>query len=1336
MIDQVIDNRYRVQELLGQGGVGEVFRALDTQTQLEVAVKLLKEDLLADESMRLSFQYEYHRLARLSHPNILSAHEFGVWHNRPFFTMELVSGTDLDTWPDLQAHLLPLLVQVTDALTYLHGRNFVHRDIKPPNFRVASGGTPQVRMMDFGLLVPTGTHLRHRLAGTPQYMSPEAIAGQRVDHRADLYSLGVMMYHLASGRFPRAVRREGTQILVDWSQAVPPLSGNFPPDFNRMVLELLNPHPAGRPARTNDVLQRLQQICGLSATPLELTNTPPLRALDLIGRDHECQKIADLITDPRERGARLVAITGERGIGKTRLLEQAVLHAKSLARRVICVNLSPSGAYPLSLLRELIEPLADDPSLPSSLRDVLDGGAGNTRVAPGEAISPDQHRQLEGICRAICDWTPSPATWSQIVFCVDDVHHADEASLTLLGLLCDPRTNWDGQMIIALDGAHAGHNQTGLDRLTQRAIPIAMREFSVEMVTEMLRAIFGEIPIPPPFSLWLTTQTRGNPNRVEQVLTHLVDRELIRHAQGRWYVPLDGWQSDHLIDEVTLGFPHLEARARQICDVAAMLNPQSLSLLDLLALTLLPSGILIPELNSLVDRAVLVEDGSRFSFRDTRTGEARYLQIAPDRRRELHDRCAEWLASQPMGPQERASRLGYHLARSSEPLQAVTHLIEAGSLAYGTFSLRDAINPLQDAEIILLNHQPDDPRRQQVWKMLARIGSICDAELARSYFEKLHRNLLGHPMIRWFNRLKRVLPAMIAISLTGIGRWLWSLLRLRPLDMEQLSMPIRDFAIASAFLGSIHAIQGRGALALRYAEEIRGFVLSKRFVPWASFHVCRGLALLSRGVFGELDHMVQARQVYERDFKTPIDPIDRMMGLATCDLVLGMRAALGGIGDYHEPLARLRTLATESDSDLLWAFMHQVEQGVAAMEGRWPDAITAQEKLFQYFKRSGVMWPFVNTCLMFAAINHYYAGMLAEARLVVDDLRNSAYGEFYRIAWATFHDGVILGLEGNATAAIDHLSRALRWAEFDEYQNYHMASLCHFELTKQHLTLRDENRARIHLAKAREICSAPDTQNAFLMTFCLLTEGELDLVFNQRERALSHFQRVVQINLKRPRRINPIMLAQAHIGLIRASAPADSVAVRQHIQQAQELIARIGNHRLMRQLYEITHSLDEEMRHEELDQSIETFIDRRRERERLPSMEVLLRAALHATPDWIEVMLARLHGLAPQLGIAYWSQTRRGLSCLARRGDNRVAAEAEEALALSLRVHPNQLETVRAGDMLGIPLWALDGDQFVFVGAVVCSDACDTLSGQDLRALENVVLSVGQVLSDTRQFAQ
>jgi eukaryotic-like serine/threonine-protein kinase len=218
MIGQLV-SKYRILDEIGRGAMGIVFKAQDTFLGRFVAIKILAEKLVDDPEMLARFEREGGAASALNHPNICTVFETGSWQGRPYLAMELLSGQALDerlaAGSIPAGQLIDIAIGVTSALEAAHAIGVVHRDIKPANLFLTTSG--QVKVLDFGLAkvappaVPLGDDAptvavfatrKGTILGTLAYMSPEQVCCEPLDGRADLYSLGVVLYELATGKLP------------------------------------------------------------------------------------------------------------------------------------------------------------------------------------------------------------------------------------------------------------------------------------------------------------------------------------------------------------------------------------------------------------------------------------------------------------------------------------------------------------------------------------------------------------------------------------------------------------------------------------------------------------------------------------------------------------------------------------------------------------------------------------------------------------------------------------------------------------------------------------------------------------------------------------------------------------------------------------------------------------------------------------------------------------------------------------------------------------------------------------------------------------------------------
>ena len=204
---QLLDNRYEILEVIGSGGMAVVYKALCHRLNRYVAVKVLKDEFANDNEFREHFRAESQAVAMLSHPNIVSVYDFSRDYNCQYIVMELLEGITLKQYMQKKGALswkeaLHFATQISRALSHAHSKGIVHRDIKPQNIMVVKDGN--IKVADFGIahLQSESNAEAPETMGSIHYISPEQVHGETVDARADIYSLGVVMYEMLTGRLP------------------------------------------------------------------------------------------------------------------------------------------------------------------------------------------------------------------------------------------------------------------------------------------------------------------------------------------------------------------------------------------------------------------------------------------------------------------------------------------------------------------------------------------------------------------------------------------------------------------------------------------------------------------------------------------------------------------------------------------------------------------------------------------------------------------------------------------------------------------------------------------------------------------------------------------------------------------------------------------------------------------------------------------------------------------------------------------------------------------------------------------------------------------------------
>lgn len=299
LIGALIDGRFLVKSLLGRGGMGAVYRGIQTSVNREVAIKVLRPELTGREEALERFFREAKLVSELTHPNIVRLFEFGQDRERDllYLVMELIRGQplgDLLEQGRFQLNMaLEVVYQVCGALTEPHAKGVIHRDLKPDNIVLlpVSDGTLQVKVLDFGIartleretqLTKTGM-----ICGTPAYMAPEQAQNFEIDSRTDLYALGVLLFEMLSGR-PPFLGDTSLQILLHHIQRpAPPVSevlppGQIPSGVEALVASLLAKRQEDRPSSARAVREEIEEIrVGLGLRPIRLKEENSFDAFSL-----------------------------------------------------------------------------------------------------------------------------------------------------------------------------------------------------------------------------------------------------------------------------------------------------------------------------------------------------------------------------------------------------------------------------------------------------------------------------------------------------------------------------------------------------------------------------------------------------------------------------------------------------------------------------------------------------------------------------------------------------------------------------------------------------------------------------------------------------------------------------------------------------------------------------------------------------------------------------------------------------------------------------------------------------------------------------------------------
>ena len=280
LLGQLVGDRFLINSLLGKGGVGRVYAAIQLDLQRPVALKVLDTTDGLDDERRERFRREAQASGRLNHPGVASVYDFGDWQGQPYIAMELVGGKTFyevfaADFPLGPSRMVDILCKCCDVLSAAHKAHIIHRDLKPENIMVQEPGGPsdpgrQVKLLDFGMALLVGPNADQRLTqeglvqGTPFYMSPEQCKGEEVGPLSDVYAVGVMLYEQLCGRLP-FMGESPTDILLMhmFNEPEPPSKTNpraeVPAVLEEIALRSLAKDPEDRPAGAHELARLLRE---------------------------------------------------------------------------------------------------------------------------------------------------------------------------------------------------------------------------------------------------------------------------------------------------------------------------------------------------------------------------------------------------------------------------------------------------------------------------------------------------------------------------------------------------------------------------------------------------------------------------------------------------------------------------------------------------------------------------------------------------------------------------------------------------------------------------------------------------------------------------------------------------------------------------------------------------------------------------------------------------------------------------------------------------------------------------------------------------------------------
>jgi tetratricopeptide (TPR) repeat protein len=685
-----------VEERIGKGGMGAVYRAVDMVSGARVALKRLGRPTA---SALVRFKREFHAARRLSHPNCVRVFELGQHESSWFFTMEVVDGGHLEPGSCTPFYVASAACQVLAGLDHIHARQIVHRDVKPQNIIVERENFV-AKLSDLGIALVDDSEAAFTVGqrmGSARYLSPEQARGEAADPRTDLYSLGVVIYELLVGAMPFTPITRSFEGWLDAHASTPPkwpTDPALPRELVEHTMRLLSKDPRDRfptAAAAYDAF-----AAWLGRTPegaAVIARIPPLErkgyvaAPEFIGRQHDLQTIDEFVRAALagERDAPLfLRVFGDGGIGKSRLVSRVLPILDHDGASILFGACPPAGSAPYEPLGALFALRRG-----SAVRDVPESEAPtrpNTGESPrGDSQQPDlaaregfekRDGQLWKLYRGIVDAVIDRSRKHPVVIMIEDLQWADAASLDLLGFviraLAQARAQGDAIRVtiivthrreISPDGQRLVDvtNELGVARA------IELRPFRPDEASALVSAMLS-VPRDEHidrFTDRLLAHGEGTPLFISQALRLLVGSGQLVRASTGWN--LDAVQTQAIKFPTTVReaigdrASRLKLGTQTALGIASVKGPR-FTIADILPLVDIAEPELLDDMDEAVREGFINEEAleGHYAFAHDRIRESIYDHLPADTKRPIHRAIAEHMYARHGLSKERAAEIAHH----------------------------------------------------------------------------------------------------------------------------------------------------------------------------------------------------------------------------------------------------------------------------------------------------------------------------------------------------------------------------------------------------------------------------------------------------------------------------------------------------------------------------------------------------------------------------------------------------------------------------------------------------------------------------------------------------
>ncbi len=695
----VVDGRYRVLRELGRGAVGEVYAVLDLSEEREVALKLASPGLTREEL--LTFEKEFHTLSSLSHPNIVRVYDYGVTDDgRAYFTMELVNGEKFDS---RFKEDLPTLLSVTGAvlktLSYIHSKGLVHCDLKPENILVARGPEETgVKLLDFGLATRPDALDSSGARGTFAYMAPEMARWGKADGRADIYSLGVVLYEAATGKTAFEGEDAVSVIRSHMEKRLEPPSRfreGTPEELDRIISKMLEKEPSRRYQAARDAVLALSSLApdlydtaGLTPARKQLLTSA------LVGRNGHIAKLSSMLEKAKKGEPSSCLVLGDRGSGKSRLLQEIKSQAQLDGFLTFIGRCSRTGESPLLPIRSIAEQ--------ASMRGQI---FESEHASPSLSPEGDDKTDAAILFSKTYDSLASLSKKEKrpILLAIEDYNFADEMTQKIVPFIARSLKTEHIMLLVTSEpeepGILSGHRLLDEAPFALLQVGPLKRSQTGEMIGQML----GSDRALPELVEWVYAHSEGNPLLVEESLIAAVASSAVEMAEGQWLVDAEKLNETKPVESVTGivdgWLERLDQRDLELLTQGSVLG-DAFDVKLLHDLSGLSHEEFYASLNVLERQNILVpspEDPAKLTFAHRWVRDIIYSRIDEEERAPIHAKALRAIESLEAEKESLVDSLAYHALNAHLDDVAVQYSMLAAERALKIHALKSALNYYQSA---------------------------------------------------------------------------------------------------------------------------------------------------------------------------------------------------------------------------------------------------------------------------------------------------------------------------------------------------------------------------------------------------------------------------------------------------------------------------------------------------------------------------------------------------------------------------------------------------------------------------------------------------------------